>query len=268
MNCTTIQNLPLLSFQSNDKQNFDNLIESVNSIPLSSSLPQDYWALAVVIQQEIEPIITTKDPEIKMKGNVLPNGFTKLKGFKEQLNILRHPVDPVILPYLSGDVSPLTESILVTRSEEKVNKISKVMFFMCRTDKQLPILTAICKKATEELIKLKDSMEGPFIFFAQAMFSDKQPSFSSLTRSSEPINLEIKKSFKELKFTLQPSDYLVLAKYFDHGEIEETKARISFALKDELIITTQRQKKIVTNFIDLRFDGKKLGQFYLTRVKQ
>jgi hypothetical protein len=40
-------------------------------------------------------------------------------------------------------------------------------------------------------------MDGPFIFFAQALLSDKQPSFSSLIRSLEPLSLEIKRSLRD-----------------------------------------------------------------------
>ena len=265
----TIQNQTYLTLPSNDQQNFDHLIKYVESLPVSPHKPKDYFALAVVIQQEIEPIIRIKDPEIKMEGKTLSTEFTALKGFQYQMKSSSKHLDQT-LTFLNTNQIPLTESIQVARTEEKVKKISKVIILICRTNKQQSILEAICETATYELIRMKDSMEGPFNFSAQALFSDKPPSPASLISSSEPncleitqdaISREIENNFKQLEFTLKPNEVFILERHFDHGESDTSNTRISFALKDHEVTTTQVRQTLHSTFTDLRFQSEDLGHF-------
>lgn len=261
MACTSVQNRLALSFSSNHKQNFDNLIEQVTSVlPLQTS--QNYLALFVVFQQEIEEVIREKDPQIKLEGSALSDEITQSQGFHHQLKRLpARLLDPALASFLNGNEAPLTESILVTRAKEKVTRVSKAMLFICRTDKERSTLEAVCEFAKEKLIKMKNSMEGPFSFCAQALMSDT-PSYSPLLNSSPEqaylenaqasANRKIEQSFEQLEVTLEPAECLLLKKGFDHGEAEEISTRMSVLLKDGTITTAQDQQKRTYVFTDLR----------------
>ena len=105
MACTIQSNTPL--YVSSNDQNFNSLVKCLESIPVSYE-SQDFLAIAVVIQQEVEPIIRQNEPQIKMEGNVLSADITQSKGFKNQLKILPSQLlDPAFLPYLNSSEIPL-----------------------------------------------------------------------------------------------------------------------------------------------------------------
>jgi hypothetical protein len=263
MACTSIQNRLHLLFP---QGNFDNLIEQVATV-IPSQKPQNYLALFVVFQQEIEAVIREEDPQIKMEGDILSAEITQSRGFDYQLkkSLPTKLLDPAFASFLDGNEAPLTESILVTRTKEKVEKTSKAMLIICRTDKRQSTLKAVCELAKEKLIKMKNSIEGSSSFYAQVLLSDNPLHFPLLNNSSEPAYLEnaqasttceVEHHFEQLETILDPRECLLFKKTFDHGEVTETNTRMSFALKDGIITTAQRQETCTSVFTDLKSESE------------
>lgn len=254
-------NLPL-AFLSNERD-FPSLIKWVESIPVSH-LTQDYLAIAVVIQQDVEPIIRKKEPQIALQGNVLSSEITQSKGFIYQREkLLPSRLDPAFLPLLNSDETPLRESIVLTKTEETVNKLSKVILLICRIDKDQSTLEYFCQGAIQEINRMRDSIKGSFSVSAQALISDS-PCFPPLADSAEPrllaspqdlINQSIEKREQPV-FALEPREGMILERHFDHGKKEETDMQLSIVLKDHEIVTTQKKNIVNSNFTDLRYESE------------
>lgn len=260
MSCALTNHLPM-TFSSNER-NFSSLIESVESIPVSRQ-PQDYLAIAIVIQQDIKPLIRIKEPQIAMEGNVLSSKITQSKGFGNQLKIFPSILDPVFLPLLNSNEIHLKESIIATRTEERVKKISKVLLLICRIDKDKSALESTCEGAIEELIRMRDSIKGPFNVSVKALMSESA-GFSRLTNSLEPRLLAspqdaISQSVEVREqpvFKLEPKKGVLLERHFDHRESEETVTKLSFSLEGDEIITTQKKNVVKSEFTDLRYESE------------
>ena len=262
MSCVVEKSTLPISFLS-DERDFPSLIKWVESIPVSH-LPQDYLAIAVVIQQGIEPIIRKKEPQIAMQGNVLSSETTQSKGFiKQRKEMLLSNLDPDFIPLLNSAETPLKESIFLTKTEERVNKLSKVVLLICRVDKDKSTLEHFCQGAAQEINRMRDSIKGSFSVSAQALISESS-CFPHLTKSAEPrllgspqdsINQSIQKSEQPL-FALEPRAGLIVERHFDHGEVEETHAQLSFALKGDEIVTTQKKNIVKSKFTDLRYESE------------
>lgn len=236
-------------------QNFQNLIAWVKSIP-SSHVSQNYLALAVVIQQEVEPIITKNEAKMAMEGNVLSpeiaQSVMQTKVFSK--------LDPAYSSLLTSSEIYLKESTFFTSTKENVNKLSRVIFLISRTDKDGVVLETVCQAAIEELISAKNSITGPFNYFAQALISDESPCFPSFISSSEPNLLEyaqeISNSFEQPEFTLESGECLLLEKHFTHGEVETTQAHLSVILEDGIVRTGLQKHTNHASFADLRYESE------------
>jgi hypothetical protein len=246
-----------------DEGNFPSLTTWIESIGVSYA-PKNYLALAVVIQQEIEPIMRKKEPEITMRGNVLTSEITQSKAFSRELKILSSKLlDPAFPPILNSQNTPLSESIIVTRVEETVNKISKVILLVARIDHDKSALELFCQGSIYELNRVRNSIKGPFKVSAQTL-SSESPCFSHLTNSAEPhlltilqdsTNQSLEKSEKPV-FTLEPKEGVLLEKHFEHGESETTNTELLFALKGDELITTQEKSKAKAEFTDLIYESE------------
>lgn len=226
-----------------------------------SQQPQNYFSLAIVIKQKIEPILIKSDPQIKMQGDILSTELTQCKGFK---NINRFPsgLDPAFLHLLNSNDIPLRESIVLTRTEDKVNELSKVILLICRIDKDESTFKAFCQQAMQRFTRIRDSIEGPFNVSVQTLMSES-PCVSHLTDSDEiylratsqdSVNLSEKQS-GQLVITLESKNAVILERHFDHGESEKTESKLSFALENDLIITTQNTRVNKSRFMDLRYES-------------
>ena len=246
----SIQSSLSLSFSSS-ASDCGSLIKWIESIP-SSHLSQDYSTLAVLIQQNIEPIIREEEPQI-VQGKVLSSAIAQSKGCASQPRI--RALDPAFLPFLNSTAA--LESILVTRVVEKVNTISKVICLVCRADKDTSALELMRQGSKQELVRMQDSIQGPFNVFAQVLVSNQSPCFPHLTDFLEQSSLKstqgIEKSFRQSEFTLKPRDGVLLERHFEHGESKKTITKLSVALKDDKIITRQTRKTSHSSFTDLIF---------------
>lgn len=258
MSCVIKSDLPI-AFLSNDRD-FPELIKWVQSIP-GSHLPQNYLAIAFVIQQEIEPIIRKKEPQIEMQGNVLPSKITQSKKF----NFLRKEVfpsklDPAFLPLINSAETPLRDSIILTKTEEKVNSISKNIIFVGCMDKDQSTLEYFCRGVIQEINRVKDSIQGSFSVSAQASVSES-PCLPHLADSAHPhllvsshdVSTQSLAIGEQPVFTLEPKKGVILERHFDHGEFEEARTQLSVALEGDEIVTTQENKFLIGNFTDLRY---------------
>lgn len=256
-------NLPM-AFLSNERD-FPSLIKWIASIP-ASHLPQDYLSIAVVIQQQIEPIVRKKEPQITMHGNVLSPEISQSKGFiNQRREVLPSILDPEFLPLLNSDEIPLKESIVLTKTEERINKLSKVILLISRTDKDESTLEYFCQGAIQEITRMRDAIKGSFSVSTQALISDS-PCFSHFADSVEPrliagpqdsINQSKEKSEQPV-FALEPREGRILERHFDHGENEETNTLLSVSLEDDKIVTTQKKNMIKSEFFDLRYESEDL----------
>lgn len=251
-----------MAFLSNERD-FPSLIKWVESFPVSY-LPQNYLAIAVVIQQEIEPIITKQESQIAMQGNVLSSEITQSKGFiHERKERMPSWVDPAFLPLLDAEETPLKESIVLTKIEEKVNKLSKVILLIGRIDKDKSTLDCFCQVAVQEINIMRDSMKDSFSVSAQALTSESS-CFSHLINPAESrplvspqdlINQSIEES-EPLVSAFELREGFLLEKHFDHGETEKTNTQLSVTLKDGIITTAQEKNIVKTEFTDLRYESK------------
>jgi hypothetical protein len=199
-----------------------------------------------------------------MQGNVLSSEITQSKGFiNQRKEVLPSILDPAFLPLLNSDETPLKESIVLTKTEERVNKLSKVILLICRINKDQSTLEYFCHGAIQEINRMRDTIKGSFSVSAQALISDS-PCFSHLADSAEPrllaspqdsINQSIEKSEQPV-FALEPREGLMLKRHFDHGESEETNTQLSVALKGDEIVTTQKKNIVTSVFTDLRYESE------------
>lgn len=262
MSSVVESNLPM-AFSSNERD-FPSLIKWVESIP-GSHLPQNYLAIAVAIQQEIEPIIREKEPRIVMQGNLLSSEITQSKGFiNQRKEVLPSILDPAFLPLLNSDEIHLKESIVLTQTEEKVNKLVKVILLICRIDKDQSNLECFCQGAIQEINGMRNLIKGSFSVYAQALISDS-PCFSHLANSAEPLllagpqdsmNQPIVENSEQQVFVLEPREGLILERHFDHGERKRTNTKLSVALKGNEIVTTQEKNIVKSVFTDLRYESE------------
>lgn len=253
-----------VAFHSNESD-FPSLIKWVKSIPASNPA-QDYLAIAAVIEQEIEPIISEKAPQITMQGNVLSSEITQSKGFIYQREkVLSSILDPTLLSLLNSEI-PINESIVHTKTKQKVDKLGKVILLICRTDGDQSTLEYFCQGAIQEINRIKATINGSFSISAQALISDS-PSFSRLTNSEEPcllpnaleINQSIDQSIEMSEqsiLALDPREGLILERHFDHGEREETNTELLVALENGQIVTTTEKSKVETSFIGLKYESE------------
>jgi hypothetical protein len=257
-------NLPI-TFLSNE-QDFPSLIQWVESIPASHP-PQNYLAIAVVIQQEIEPIIRNKGPQIVMQGNVLSSEIAQSRGFIRQWrDVTSSIVDPAFLPLLGSEGTPLKESMILIKIGTRVNKLRKVILFICHIDRDQSTLECFCRGAVQEIHRMRDTIIGSFSVSAQALMSDS-PCFSDLADSAEPrllaqdsTNQSIERSEQPV-FALEPRGGLMLERHFDYGEREVNNTQLSLALDDDEILTTQTRHIIKSEFIDLRYEEDVMFSF-------
>lgn len=261
MSCILAKSNLRMTFLSNEGD-FPSLISWVQSMPVVYP-PQDYLAIAVVIQQEIEPIIRKEEPRIALQGNDLPFEITQSKGFIDQWKeISPSSLDPAFLPFLNSEGTPLNESIVLTKAEERINKLSKIILLICRVDKDKSTFEYFCQRAEQEINRMRDSIKGSFSVSAQALISDSHsPCFSLIANSAEPkpINQSIEESEQEESeqpiFTIEPRKGLIWERHFDHRENEETTTQLLVELKDDKIITTKKKNIGVTVFADLRYES-------------
>ncbi len=247
------------SFQGQD---VDRLIEDVEST-LSTQAPQDYFAFAVVFQQEVSGIIRETAPKIVMEGNVLSSEITSSVGFPANLEVMASRIDPEILPFLNSE---LTESIVVTRTEEKVSKVSQVALCICHTNKQPSTLKEICEIAKEQLIDMKNSLQGSFTVSAHAWISNHLPQLQlpaiaseASSKAQDLISSIMRDNVSKLAYPLTPNECLSLEQTFEHGESATTETRLSVVLEDGIITTQQSRNILLSAFTDLRKERESLG---------
>lgn len=252
------QTLPL-SFSSSGSD-FRSVIKWVGSIP-ASQLSQDYSVLTVLIQQKVGPIITKTESRIMQRA--LSPEIAQSKPVADQLKLL----PSLDLNHADPLNSNVPESSLVTYTVAKVHTVSKIMFLVCCTNKDKTALELMHQGAIEELIRMHNSIKGPFTVFAQSLACNESPYFPHLTTIDESTQItqighleaqieHIEKGLQELEFGLKPREGLLLERHFDHGDREEIEELLSFSVQDGLITTTQSSTCDTFSFTDLRYESE------------
>lgn len=261
MSVTSASNAPMI-FVSNARglSDLNNWVSSISD----SHPAQDYLAIAVVIQQSIEPIVRAQKAQIQMKGNVLPAEITQSKGFIRQTkDILPSRIDPAFLPFLNSEEAPLRESLVLTKSQEAVTSLSKVILLIGRIDKDQSTLEYFCEGAMQGVNSLVETMEGSFTVSAQALISDA-PCLPHLADSAELRLLASPQDSKEERvasseqsaFTLEPGKGLILERHFEQVEIEESTTELSIRLEEGTVTTKQEKDIKISRFEDVRYESE------------
>jgi hypothetical protein len=254
------RNLPIaFSINAMDSQSLTHWLES---IPVSQP-PQEYVTIAVVIQSKIEPVVRCKEPQITMHGNVLSSEITQSKGFiyQQEGGVLASALDPAFLPLLNSDETPLRESIVLTKTTEQVNMLSTVILLTFRTCGDQSALRSVCQRVIQQISGRGDPVEGSSVS-AHALISDS-PCISHLTSSEVPLllassqdSIQSVESSERRVFVLEPRQGLILERHFDHGVVEETNTRLTFALVGAKIVTEQKKSVVMSSFDDARFESE------------
>lgn len=247
--------------KTNSDMTFDEFMSYVSAIPDTIQESRNYFAMAVVINESIEPIITTKEPIIDLLGKNLNPEITNSKGFQSQLNeILPSILDPSLLALLKKCPLPLTEKMVLSKAVETVDEVAKVVIFIGRMDKDKTKLAPFCDRIVKHLLMMKGS--SSLRFHARMLFADLFPSFFSLTYPSLHEAL-IEASMPTLP-VLKPSEMGVFEKRYHYGISEKTNIALTVERKEDQIITTQEKKVVKTKFRDTDFERKSLNSLELT----
>lgn len=225
-------------------------IEKIESI--AASLPQDYAALAVIVQQKIVPVIRTSTA---VQSRIVSPEIAQSQSFVNPLREMPiESLDPAFLPFLDLDTNEIP--FLANRTVDKVNMTSKVFFLVFRAGKDKSALE-ICEEAVTRFIGMQDSRKGLLNVIAKTWVGNTSRPFPRLTHSTEQhppaIAQIIKEDFGQLEPTLDPRKGILVEKHFYHGETEETVVRLSSELQGKEIVTTQKRSSTFSGFTDLRY---------------
>lgn len=245
--------------KTNSDMTFDNFLSYVSAIPDTIQESRNYFAMAVVINESIEPIVSTKAPVIDLLGKNLSADVTNSKGFQSQLNeILPSILDPSLLALLKNCPVPLTETMVLSKSVETVDEVAKVVIFIGRMDKDKTKLAPFCDRMVKHLLMMKGSSS----FHARLLFADFVPSFFSLTYPS--LQETLIEASMPTSPVLKPSEMDVFEKRYHYGISEKTNIVLTVERKEGQIITTQKKEVVKTNFRDSDFERKSLNSLELT----
>lgn len=237
-----------------NEQDFPRLSQWLRSIP-NPAPTQDYLSIAVVIEQEIAPIIRKQAAQIEGQGNVLSSAITQ---FLKQTKVWRE-LDPAFISLLNADETSVKESILFTKTEEKVDRLSKVILFICRINQDQDTLEYGCQAAMEQINETRQIIDGSFTVFAQAV-AGQIPSFSHFVDSAESgvfrasqeiINHSIE-NLEQSRFVLKQATGLVFKRHFDHGVTTKTNGELSVVLDGNKVTAENKSATETKAFIDLR----------------
>ena len=155
-----------------NEQDFPRLSQWLRSI-LNAVPTQDYLSIAVVIEQAIAPIIRKQAAQIEGQGNVLSSAITQSLKQTQVWGAL----DPAFVSLLNADEISVKESMHFTKTEEKVDRLSKVILFIWRIDQDQGTLEYGCQAAMQQINETRQIIDGSFTVFAQAVVG-QIPSFS------------------------------------------------------------------------------------------
>lgn len=244
MSCTTPSHISIRNFKDLDSANqkdLDQITTWLKSIQ-SYHLPQNYLSIAFVIHQEIGPIIRKKESLISMQGADLSD---KLRPSKDLINLL----DPAFKSILSDEKTTLKERIVLTKTEEIVNNISRTILSIFHMDEYQSDLEDFC----QETIAKITATRGYFNLYAKASISES-PNFD-ITKNLDDSNELLDGLFKEgeeLSLTFEKNDGFILDQYFAQGIKEETSIQLSINLSGNEINRKQTETIDKYEFCDLR----------------
>lgn len=232
-----------LSF-STQGQSINDVIRWLGAVP-NFYANQNYFALAIVIQKEIEPLIRRSVPEITMAGNILSPEITQCRGFNNIFECLlqsKELLDPALL-------HPSTEITQVARTEEKVTKSISDILFILRSKNYRSGVNSVCRWAAGRLEELQATQERLSPLFAWAIFSVNIPSFPAeigITRTEEYMR----------RFRLEPiCQGLLIERDRDRGEGTKRRMQLTLKLEDGDIVANQHEERERYSFTDLRAQG-------------
>jgi hypothetical protein len=242
-----------LSFQTSDSQAYDQLPYWMDSI-LSKQEAQNYLTLSFVVQQEIEPIYREDEPQIATDEEFLSAEMTDSEGFKLGLN-LRPPKEKAFIPLLNSG-APIGKHISVSRTSEKVDRVSKLLCFIINTNSNQDALKVHLEQIKRLVLKKK--AEGIIQISVQALFSHTLSIFLTPVfdnAATKNFFLEMDQDLSKSLLEIEPLEAIVLKYKFYYGIKEKTITTLTFSSDKGVISRKEHEKVEQKRFTDLRSES-------------